>query len=63
MEGINQKIIQLIKDYDTNTWGLKSDEFIMNYCSFYPLLLEAVCNRGLDLDVINNIEEYLELSE
>lgn len=39
---INKKIIQLIRDYDTNTWGLKSDDFIMKYCSFYPLLVEAV---------------------
>lgn len=54
---LDKKIIQFIRDKYTETWGLKTDEFIMKYCTIYSDIFEAVCNKGLDLEALTNVEE------
>ena len=50
---LDLKIIETIRSYMPDIWGLKTNDFIKSYCEFFPLIEEAVCNRGLDIDSIN----------
>lgn len=67
MEVLENKICELIRTRLPEIYGLKENKFIINYCEYYPIIFEAICNYGLDIDkVIENnydLESYEYLIE
>ena len=59
---LDLKIIQAIRGYMPDVWGLKSNDFIKSYCGFFPLIEEAVHNKAFDIDSID-FNELKSISE